>query len=501
MSAMIDRILGAAYLENKVASLVSLKKVIQEKDEFKGLSKEKRKEIFDILGKAHLAFLKLEEASRYFRQNSDIDQLKTVFELAIRHGKYGLVKDLTAYGRERGYSALTLSEKDYLEFLRMKALPYVPLHRDPENGFSIDENILDEILREIGEPKEKALARTVEMMEKAGSLNFVKKFILAYYSGNPSLIQRCEDEFNSRASGGRQDIGSALKEYCKAHGLEFQKTLQLGDNDNCFPSVAHVFLVKKQGQPLVLKENLRLHQDYSRLSGYSMEKEILEILRHENIVKYSGSVKIKEMEFLILEFMPGVTLEKYVRPNNLLPADRAVMIVRDLARSIGYLHENNIISMDIKDKNVMYDGRKITIFDFGISQIVQGTELTDETFITSLLTTPEYVAPEMALQFRAYPGTDIFQLGVLFYKLLVGKNPFVKYELYDFMEGDECRESEIIKFVLPALYNDFDKTPKILQANPEITKLLEAMLKKDFKGRLGTKEAAAALEKILRGGL
>lgn len=471
MPLMVDQILAAAFRDSEIASVESLKKVTETKEGFKGLCLEKQKETADILGLANLALLDLEEAAHYFIESRNKERLRSVFELALRHGRYALVR----FFLERGFQIG--EEKDYVAFLKTKALPYLPLYRDKQEGFSIDERVLGMIIDDIKDPREKALSETVELMEKAGSRNLVKKFILAHYAKNPLLIQRYEGEFNGNASGGRERILEAMQEYCLSNGLGFVRALQEGDKDNYFPSVAHIFLVQDGRRKLVLKENLLLHQDYSRLDGYSMEKEILAVVRHKNIVRYLGSVDIKGIEFLALEFMPGITLERYVKPDNLLPLQKVIEIVITLAEVIDYLHQNKIISMDVKDKNVMYDGEKAALFDFGVSQITQNP------FIASLLTTPEYTAPEMALSFRAYPQTDIFQLGILFYKLLVGKNPFVRYDLYDFAEDEGHRESCIIKFVLPMLFRPLDKSPKVLQENPAIAELLENMLDKDYQKR------------------
>lgn len=470
MTLMVDRVLAAAFRENKIASLDLLKNVVKTKDGFKNLGKEEQKEVSDILGMAHLAMLRLEDAACYFQDSGNAAMLQSVFELGLRHGKYALIKWLRDCG-------LKINETEYRTFLKEKVLPFVPMYRDDKLGFQIDEKVLDAVIKELGEPREKVLTETVEFMEKEGSLNIVKKYILAHYAKNDALIRRYEDEFNKKGSGGREYLSGFLEEYCRGEGLEPVKTLQQGDTDNYFPSVASIFLVRQNDRKLVLKENLRLQQDYSRINGYSMEKEILEAINHDNIVKYLGSTRTDGTEFLVLEFMPGVTLEKYVKPHNLLPLDKTVEIIKTMAGVIDYLHGQNIISMDIKDKNVMYDGQKATFFDFGVSQITRNSQ------ITSLLTTPEYTAPEMATTFRAYPQTDIFQLGILFYKLLCGKNPFVRYDLYDFDEDENHRESCIIKFVLPMIFRPIDKTPKVLQANPVITALLESMLQKDYRKR------------------
>ncbi len=491
MSQIIDRLLAAAFREDKVGSLKTLDKVFRGKSGFRSLSTEERNAGLRVLGTAALALLKLEKAASYFKECGDLAGWNSVYQLAMRHGKYRLVKEF------RKPVCGKAEPLNYQKFLREKALPAVPLSYNDTEGFSIDEEILEEIIEEIGEPKEKILADTIKMMETAGSLNIVKKFILAYYSGNAELIAKYEKEFNEKASGGRTETASVFSKWCRSKGYELARILQKGDENNYFPTVANLFLVNRNGKMVVYKENVRLHQDHSRLDGYSMEKEILEAVDHNNIVKYRGIERIGGSEFLLLDYMSGVTLEKYVKPDNLLSVGMTIDIVMTLAKVIEYLHSQNIICMDVKDKNVMWDGENTTYFDFGVSQIIASERRKlPEPFITSLLTTPEYSTPEMALTFTAYKQTDIFQLGILLYRLLTGKNPFVNYDLYDFTEGDEYRESEIIKFVLPTLFKGFDASPAVFKKYPEILGLISEMLEKDFKKRPASKKVIAALKKF-----
>lgn len=488
---MADRILAAAFKENNIGSLENMEKVFKEKKGFQNLKDGERKDGFRVLGIACLILLKLDKAAQYFKQCEDLVMLTSVYRLAIRHGKYRLVKELMPLCGQA-------EPLDYQKFLREKALPSVPLFYSDEEGFSIDEEILNEIIVEIGEPREKILAETVRLMESAGSLNIVKKFILSYYSGDESLIAKYEKEFNKKARAGRQGIESIFKKWCQSNGYEFKTVLQKGDENNYFPTVANLFLVSQNGKLSVYKENLRLHQDYSSLSGYSMEKEILESVKHGNVVQYKGYVDVCGFEFLILDYMAGIPLDRFVSSDNLLSFAKTIEIIETLARVIKYLHSQDIICMDIKDKNVMWDGEKATYFDFGVSQIITSERRKlSEPFITSLLTTPEYSTPaEMALTFTAYRQTDIFQLGILFYRLLTGKNPFARYELYDFQEGDNYRESEIIKFALPAILNGIDEAPAVFKKYPAILNLISEILEKDFRKRPGLTRIIAELQKL-----
>ena len=129
----------------------------------------------------------------------------------------------------------------------------------------------------------------------------------------------------------------------------------------------------------------------------------------------------------------------------------------------------------------MYDRNSgnVKLVDFGMAQKVKG-KLKDDTYAVSLLSTPKYVPPEMATEFKSYKTSDVFQLGVLFHELLTGYHPFAAC---NFEEGDSYRESEIVKYALANLCNERDKEYDVLKQNPEIDSLVESMLDKDYKKR------------------
>jgi serine/threonine protein kinase len=117
-------------------------------------------------------------------------------------------------------------------------------------------------------------------------------------------------------------------------------------------------------------------------------------------------------------------------------------------------------------------------------------------YAQSLLSTPRYVPPEMATTFTSYKKSDIFQLGILFHELLTGEHPFARCELYNFKEGDENRESELVKYVPANTYNDYNSQPDLLKNDSKLNTIIGQMLNKDYKKRPDAKSIVLYLSDV-----
>ncbi|OLS12852.1 MAG: serine/threonine protein kinase with Chase2 sensor [Promethearchaeota archaeon CR_4] len=185
------------------------------------------------------------------------------------------------------------------------------------------------------------------------------------------------------------------------------------------------------------------------------------------------------MEMLELEFVNGENLQKFTVDSNLLPLARIVLIIEELASILAYLHQHGIIYMDIKAKNVLVLPKGIKLLDFGMTQFIdRGRE--PKGTVYSLLSTPEYVPPEMATTFSATSAADVFQLGILFYQLVAGCHPFARVA---FTEGDAYRESEQLKYALANVYVQPNfQHPRFSECG-NLTDILKLMLNKNPQDR------------------
>ena len=156
------------------------------------------------------------------------------------------------------------------------------------------------------------------------------------------------------------------------------------------------------------------------------EPEIHQNMRHENIVALLDWFRQGDEFFLVMEYVPGLSLAKLIRDSGPLDFNRAREIMRDVLRALHHLHENDIIHRDIKPGNILIapDGHaKLT--DFGIAKFSwqQG-----ETRTQKGLGTPEYMSPEQVRGSAIDYRTDIWSLGVTLFEMLTGRKPFSRTE-------------------------------------------------------------------------
>jgi serine/threonine-protein kinase len=146
-------------------------------------------------------------------------------------------------------------------------------------------------------------------------------------------------------------------------------------------------------------------------------------LSHPGIVTIHDALEDESTRtsYIVMEYIPGRTLEKILISTPRIGAEQAFDISRQVAEALDYAHRNQIIHRDLKPANIILteDGRaKIT--DFGIAKIAaQGAMRT-----VAIMGTPSYMSPEQVTGGEIDARADIFSLGILLYLMLVGEKPF-----------------------------------------------------------------------------
>jgi WD40 repeat protein len=151
-------------------------------------------------------------------------------------------------------------------------------------------------------------------------------------------------------------------------------------------------------------------------------------LSHPNIVTAHDADQAGDVHFLVMEYIEGISLDRYVRQHGPLPVVLACDLIRQAALGLQHAHERGMIHRDIKPANLLLTpGRQLKILDFGLARFVSeaGGGPGTITAFGVVIGTPDYMAPEQASQARrADIRADIYALGCTFYYLLTGQAPF-----------------------------------------------------------------------------
>jgi serine/threonine protein kinase len=161
---------------------------------------------------------------------------------------------------------------------------------------------------------------------------------------------------------------------------------------------------------------------------YRFKKEAAAVaaFRHPNIVQVYDFNVDGEVYYMVLEFIPGETLQDRLKhlekSNTKMPMEQAVRIILNVCDALGYAHRQGVIHRDIKPANIMLDihGQAI-LMDFGIVKILDDTS---HTATGAVVGTARYMSPEVIRSEMPDERSDIYSLGVTFFEMLGGQAPF-----------------------------------------------------------------------------
>ena len=158
------------------------------------------------------------------------------------------------------------------------------------------------------------------------------------------------------------------------------------------------------------------------LRRFRNESKAIAVLSHPNIVKIYDMGFSEKLQYIVMEYIDGITLKEYIDSERVLNWKDAVHFIIQILRALQHAHNRGIVHRDIKPQNIMLltDGT-IKVMDFGIAKFAREESMTAT---DQAIGTVHYISPEQARGGYSDEKSDIYSLGVTMYEMLSGKVPF-----------------------------------------------------------------------------
>lgn len=194
--------------------------------------------------------------------------------------------------------------------------------------------------------------------------------------------------------------------------------------------------------------------DQTAIRRFQREALAATELVHPNIVGVYDVDEESGMQYLVMEYVKGMDLKRYIQTRSPIPYGKIVDIMEQILSAVSLAHAHGIIHRDLKPQNILMDQAGVVkIADFGIAIALSETSLTQT---NSMLGSVHYLSPEQARGSMATKQSDIYALGIILYEMITGKIPF---------DGESA--------VTIALKHFQDEMPSVKDFDPEVPQALE----------------------------
>jgi serine/threonine-protein kinase len=156
-------------------------------------------------------------------------------------------------------------------------------------------------------------------------------------------------------------------------------------------------------------------------SRFIQEARAAARLADPNVVNVFDQGRDGDMAYLVMEYLPGITLRELLREQRRLTVPQAISILDAVLSGLAAAHKAGIVHRDVKPENVLLaeDGR-IKIGDFGLARATTANTASG----AQLLGTIAYLAPELVTRGTADARSDIYAIGIMLYEMLTGEQPY-----------------------------------------------------------------------------
>jgi len=222
------------------------------------------------------------------------------------------------------------------------------------------------------------------------------------------------------------------------------------------------------------------------------EPRLLASLNHPNIVTILTAEKQENVFFIVMEFVPGETLEGIITRDGPLDVARALDYTCQIANAIDHAHKHGVLHRDLRPSNVLVTGNGLLkVADFGTSRFLEIAA-----HGTTVIGSPPYMAPEQ-FHGKAVFASDIYSLGVTMYQMLTGTLPYESpspADLDKLLKGELVTPPRLRNPKIPKSINDIvmkAMAPQIHERYPRAHELLDDVLAARSSGPRRTPRTSA----------
>ncbi len=170
----------------------------------------------------------------------------------------------------------------------------------------------------------------------------------------------------------------------------------------------------------ILKEEFVSNQEFVR--RFKNESKAIAMLSHQNIVKVNDVSFGDLIQYIVMEYIEGITLKELIEREGCLRWKDAVHFTIQILRGLQHAHDKGIVHRDVKPQNIMVlpDGT-IKVTDFGIARFARSDQ---RTITDKAIGSVHYISPEQARGEKTDEKSDIYSVGVMLYEMITGQMPF-----------------------------------------------------------------------------
>ena len=214
----------------------------------------------------------------------------------------------------------------------------------------------------------------------------------------------------------------------------------------------------------ILTDEFVTNEEFIR--RFKNESKAIAVLSHPNIVKVYDVSFGDLIQYIVMEYIDGITLKEFIERQGSLKWKDAVYFTVQILKGLQHAHDKGIVHRDVKPQNIMVlsDGT-IKVADFGIARFARNEQ---RTITDKAIGSVHYISPEQARGEKTDEKADIYSVGVMLYEMLTGRLPFEAESAVSVAIMQLQRDPELPTAINPSIPLGLEQiTMHAMQKNPE----------------------------------